>query len=68
MGKTINISPESINAKELQLKPEDDLEAFVADWALSIHAEDSEEENIGDNLSSKDLVRIHTQDPYEFFG
>lgn len=69
MEKTIKINIEEINAKELQLKPEDDLEAYVADRALNIRTESPEEnfENDNSSLSDKDLIRIHTQDPYEFF-
>lgn len=64
--KTISISTESINNNELQLRVEDDPEAFVTDWALGIKEE--VEEDSAPKLSKKDLLRIHTQSPYEFFG
>ena len=66
--KTINISTESINNKELQVHVEDDPEAFIAEWALNITNLEETERNDIQELSEKDLLRIHTQDPYEFFG
>jgi hypothetical protein len=65
--KTINISPESINDLELQIRLEDDPEAFVTEWAINLGNKEEIEEDAS-KLSKKDLLRIHTQDPYEFFG